>query len=895
MDNIDKYQSNLSNALLSYDANSINVLSAADETIDSLATHIIQCIHSSASATLPCSKFNKHAKPYWTPAVREAHTLQRRLRRSWISEGRPRGNIFTSYREYKQAKRAFKTVQNAASRSVEQNLYNELNYTAECDIRLFWSKVRSLNNNHSKLITGIRNAGGTHCNTPPDIATAFCEHYSALFIPVAHPEYDESFAKTATISVTEYLTSDFNNDCTSLNNRISYSDISNAGQRLKTKKAPGKDAVVSEHILFGGPTLLFYLELLFNAMLENQYTPSILRIGLVVPILKEGKPKDLPGSYRPITLLSVIYKMFETILKSRIDDHIDSKMLFPNPQQNGYQKHLGSITASFNLQETIWHNRELGSDTFVAMMDAASAFDGVWHTGLFLKMLNINIKGKALVWLINTYENMTSAVLVNGVESPSFPVRQGVRQGSVLSSWCYALYINELLDMLCNSNLGTVIGSIPCCSPTLADDLSLVANSILNLKSLLDIVTAYANKWRYKFNQEKCSLQHFSGNTRNVCANTSMIPFKLSQTSKHLGIHLQKDMRNTTDIVNRCDKGRKSFFSILSLDKGSHQLNPLVIASLVEKVTMPTVLYGSELWSSLLEKDMHALNVLQRLFAKTIQKLPIRTRTNIALPMLGWLPISAQIEKRKLVFLQKLCTMPVHLLSRRIFNMRLFTYVQRNDTSTQGGFIPDIFKITSKYGLLEHLQLFIRTSTFPAKGAWNNIVVKSISDYHERLWSETVLYEPCFRRFAHLHCSIAVSWLWKLPSYVCTIRNKYTIAQAWAYIQYDIKLCIFCNNTSNDINRHLVVSCPHFNGIRSALLSSILASCPEMYYAFHRMVESDEETAYVTFLGSTMYLPINTCSTIQYLSILTAILAFVAKVLQAYKRRRTKSAHTQRS
>ncbi len=99
-------------------------------------------------------------------------------------------------------------------------------------------------------------------------------------------------------------------------------------------------------------------------------------MGIIVPILKEGKPKELPKSYRPVTLLSIMYKMFESILKSRLDNKIvDDGIIFPNIQQNGYQKGLGALTVSFNLQETIWNNRELGNDTFVAFMDAASAFD----------------------------------------------------------------------------------------------------------------------------------------------------------------------------------------------------------------------------------------------------------------------------------------------------------------------------------------------------------------------------------------------------------------------------------------------------------------------------------------------------------------------------------------
>ena len=59
------------------------------------------------------------------------------------------------------------------------------------------------------------------------------------------------------------------------------------------------------------------------------------------------------------------------------------KKLFPNPQQNACQKYLGSLTVSFNLQETIANNIELNSNTYVASLDSPKAFDHVWHDSLF--------------------------------------------------------------------------------------------------------------------------------------------------------------------------------------------------------------------------------------------------------------------------------------------------------------------------------------------------------------------------------------------------------------------------------------------------------------------------------------------------------------------------------
>ena len=81
------------------------------------------------------------------------------------------------------------------------------------------------------------------------------------------------------------------------------------------------------------------------------------------------------------------------------------------------------------MQETVAHIIEHGSKVFVFLMDTSGAFDNVWHNGLFYKLLNIGIESKVVKTIINSYTDMSSCVLVNGMFSDKFIVLQGVRQG----------------------------------------------------------------------------------------------------------------------------------------------------------------------------------------------------------------------------------------------------------------------------------------------------------------------------------------------------------------------------------------------------------------------------------------------------------------------------------
>ena len=69
-----------------------------------------------------------------------------------------------------------------------------------------------------------------------------------------------------------------------------------------------------EHLMYGISKLLEHLTLLFQIIVTHHYVPSLIGEGKVVCIRKKGKDLSQSSSYRPITLCSVISKLFEKIL-----------------------------------------------------------------------------------------------------------------------------------------------------------------------------------------------------------------------------------------------------------------------------------------------------------------------------------------------------------------------------------------------------------------------------------------------------------------------------------------------------------------------------------------------------------------------------------------------------
>ncbi|WAR15073.1 hypothetical protein MAR_005178, partial [Mya arenaria] len=251
---------------------------------------------------------------------------------------------------------------------------------------------------------------------------------------------------------------------------------------------------------------------------------------------------------------------------------------------------------------------------------------------------------------------MYSCIIANGLTSEFFPVLQGIRQGGIISTWIYNLFINGLLDSLERSGQGLNVINVITSNTTLADGIALAA---------------------------------ISPNGPNKIERTDKI--------RHVGIQINDKMTDNDKISGACKKAESSFYSLLSINIGTFHINPLTSASLVSKICIPKLLFGAELWNNLTKSNCMQLERFIRMAAKTIQRFPIRTRTDICLAMLGWKRIESEINLKKLMFLERLCNMPTTVLTKQIFNKRLALFSCITDKCIQKGFVPDIIRILSKY------------------------------------------------------------------------------------------------------------------------------------------------------------------------------------------------------
>ena len=235
-----------------------------------------------------------------------------------------------------------------------------------------------------------------------------------------------------------------------LNSEITVEEIYLRVKDLKNGKACGMDTILNEFIKATFNKLkLLYVEL-FNRILNTGQIPEAWTIGKIMPIYKNKGDKGDFDNYRGITILSCLGKLFTSVLNARLNKYANEVNLL-NENQAGFRKSYSTLEHIFLLSNTIGILvKKCNKKLYCAFIDYKKAFDTVWRSALWYKMLKEGITGKLHTLVVNMYRNIKSCVSFNGNVSEYFFSFNGVRQGENLSPFLFALFINDLEKFLIN-------------------------------------------------------------------------------------------------------------------------------------------------------------------------------------------------------------------------------------------------------------------------------------------------------------------------------------------------------------------------------------------------------------------------------------------------------------
>ena len=277
---------------------------------------------------------------------------------------------------------------------------------------------------------------------------------------------------------------------------------------LDLSKASGPDCIPVVVLKNCEPELSYIFAELFNKCLKESCFPDCWKASSVVPVFKNVGERSTTKNYCPVSLLSVVSKVFEKLVNNRIVDHLEKCGLFSDFQY-GFRSSRSTADLLTVVSDRIARAFNRSGATRAVALDISKAFDRVWHAGLLHKLKSYGISGQIFGLISSFLSNRQFPVVLDGKSSQEYPVNVRVPQGSILGPTLFLLYINDLPDdVICDIAIyadDTTLYSRCDRASDLWQQLELASELQSDLPDTVD----WGKKWLLDFNAGETQLVSF--------------------------------------------------------------------------------------------------------------------------------------------------------------------------------------------------------------------------------------------------------------------------------------------------------------------------------------------------------------------------------------------------
>ena len=281
-----------------------------------------------------------------------------------------------------------------------------------------------------------------------------------------------------------------------------------AASNLSSSTVIGPDKVAYPMLKHLPRSDMDFLLHIFNLSWTFHSFSSIWKTSSIIPIHKMGKPLNSPASFRPISLISCISKLFEHIILSRLLFFLESNSIL-SPRQASFRPGRSSLDQILYLSQSIFHGFNKpwpSSQTILTTIDFSKAFESAWHPTLFNKLISVGLSPCFASWIQSLLSNRRACMVYQNHKSCSFRVHRGFPQGSVLGPVLFSLFINDLLASLPTSVSYSLYANdlaIWSSSPSAPTAVEATQGALFQLER-------WSEYWCLPLNLSKCEASFFS-------------------------------------------------------------------------------------------------------------------------------------------------------------------------------------------------------------------------------------------------------------------------------------------------------------------------------------------------------------------------------------------------
>ena len=423
--------------------------------------------------------------------------------------------------------------------------------------------------------------------------------------------------------------------------------IKNIIDDLKTNVAVGHDQLPAKLYKNMSEALCTSICRLINLSFKLSIFPKTLKHAIVKPIYKNKGTPEEPEFYRPLSILTVLSKIFERAAKNQITKHLEETgKLYQS--QHAYRRYHSTTTSLAEVTDHLHWEIERKNLPAVISTDLSKAFDTVSHPLLLSKLEQMGFGRQCTLWVRSYLSERTQVTRFQDVTSESCKIQSGVPQGSILGPILFIAFTSDLAE------------AVPECKiVAYADDAVVLvsANKMNNLKKKIETCLTKVQGWYTNngllINPSKTEFMVMgNGNHLDITVNEADKPITIPSKDhmKVLGVYIDQKLSWEHHIASI---KKKTCYAIRNIARTSKVLPIKYRILLNEALVTPHYNYCDVIYDGCSEKAKADIQRNHNYAARALLGRKKYSSGTQALKELKWLPLEHRRRLHTGVFIHK--------------------------------------------------------------------------------------------------------------------------------------------------------------------------------------------------------------------------------------------------